>query len=421
MADVKISELPALTSPDGAEELVVNDGGTTKKITIANATSAALPKAGGTMTGVIAAFESTGIDDNSTETAITIDANENVGIGVSDPTFSNSYKGLEVGGNTDSVIKISATATSGWAYNEYAINDVTKWVTGLRGTDDSYRIANGANLAADSKLMIDSSGNVVVGATAVGGVSSGTKTYITSTGNLYVASSGEEAAYFNRNSNNGSIVEFRKNNTTVGSIGTGASEIFIGSNDAYLWTSGNNNAFLPASTSVGGASNGLLDVGSSGRQFKDAYLSGGIHLGGTGAANKLDDYEEGTFTPYIGTWTGTAPTTTGGTFAGSYTKIGSLVTCQITVSALSLSGTTSGLFVIKGLPFTPSYADQSGSVGPIHRFNFTRNDHKGLQFIGTVGLAILSSTNNGGWDWEQNSTVMGSSYIRCSITYMTNL
>ena len=53
MADVKISELPALTSPDGAEELVVNDGGTTKKITITNATSAALPKAGGTMTGAL--------------------------------------------------------------------------------------------------------------------------------------------------------------------------------------------------------------------------------------------------------------------------------------------------------------------------------------------------------------------------------
>ena len=36
MADVKISELTALTSPDGAEELVVNDGGTTKKITGTN-------------------------------------------------------------------------------------------------------------------------------------------------------------------------------------------------------------------------------------------------------------------------------------------------------------------------------------------------------------------------------------------------
>jgi len=36
MADKKISELTALTSPDGAEELVVNDGGTSKKITQAN-------------------------------------------------------------------------------------------------------------------------------------------------------------------------------------------------------------------------------------------------------------------------------------------------------------------------------------------------------------------------------------------------
>ncbi len=37
MATKKISELTALTTPDGAEELVVNDGGTSKKITIANA------------------------------------------------------------------------------------------------------------------------------------------------------------------------------------------------------------------------------------------------------------------------------------------------------------------------------------------------------------------------------------------------
>lgn len=26
-------------------------------------------------------------------------------------------------------------------------------------------------------------------------------------------------------------------------------------------------------------------------------VSGGVYLGGTGAANKLDDYEEGTWTP----------------------------------------------------------------------------------------------------------------------------
>ena len=35
-------------------------------------------------------------------------------------------------------------------------------------------------------------------------------------------------------------------------------------------------------------------------RFKDLYLSGGVYLGGTGAANKLDDYEEGTWTPTLG-------------------------------------------------------------------------------------------------------------------------
>ena len=53
MADKKISELTALTTPDGTEELIVNDSGTSKKITQTNLLSTALPKAGGTMTGAI--------------------------------------------------------------------------------------------------------------------------------------------------------------------------------------------------------------------------------------------------------------------------------------------------------------------------------------------------------------------------------
>ena len=38
MATTKVSALSALTSPDGAEELLINDGGTSKKITIDNVT-----------------------------------------------------------------------------------------------------------------------------------------------------------------------------------------------------------------------------------------------------------------------------------------------------------------------------------------------------------------------------------------------
>ncbi len=36
MAQTKVSALTELTSPDGSEELLVNDGGTSKKVTIDN-------------------------------------------------------------------------------------------------------------------------------------------------------------------------------------------------------------------------------------------------------------------------------------------------------------------------------------------------------------------------------------------------
>ena len=42
-----------------------------------------------------------------------------------------------------------------------------------------------------------------------------------------------------------------------------------------------------------------VSLGNATYRFKDAYLSGGVYLGGTGAANFLDDYEVGTFTATI--------------------------------------------------------------------------------------------------------------------------
>jgi len=81
MATKKISELTELTSPDGAEQLVVNDGGTSKKITLTNAVGAvALPIAGGAMTGAITtnstfdgrdvSADGTQLDDNTVAIAL---------------------------------------------------------------------------------------------------------------------------------------------------------------------------------------------------------------------------------------------------------------------------------------------------------------------------------------------------------------
>ena len=48
--------------------------------------NAALPKAGGAMTGTITGFTSTGIDDNANANAITIDSSEKIGIGTTSPS-----------------------------------------------------------------------------------------------------------------------------------------------------------------------------------------------------------------------------------------------------------------------------------------------------------------------------------------------
>ncbi len=86
-------------------------------------------------------------------------------------------------------------------------------------------------------------------------------------------------------------------------------------------------------------------MGNATNRFKDLYLSGGVYLGGTGAANKLDDYETGTWTPTV--LTGAASLTI---VYAKYTKIGKQVTVVYYVSGFT-SLTTSQI-KLGGLPYT---------------------------------------------------------------------
>lgn len=75
-----------------------------------------------------------------------------------------------------------------------------------------------------------------------------------------------------------------------------------------------------------------------------------LFVGGTGSANELDDYEEGTWSPYIGgsstvgSWSATSAN------GGFYVKIGRKVTCWANVQG-TVSG-ASGSAYVYGLPFT---------------------------------------------------------------------
>jgi hypothetical protein len=76
------------------------------------------------------------------------------------------------------------------------------------------------------------------------------------------------------------------------------------------------------------------------------------------AANTLDDYEEGTFTPVI-TFGGASVgiTYTAGRQSGIYTKVGNLVTYSIHIQ-LTNKGSSTGALQVTGVPFTASNNDK---------------------------------------------------------------
>ena len=120
-------------------------------------------------------------------------------------------------------------------------------------------------------------------------------------------------------------------------------------NDARTWSwgvrdisSNTNAAFIHDN----GASADRLVISTAGVVSIPVGIELGSGVDGT-AANTLDDYEEGTFTPAA---SGGASST-----SGSYTKIGRLVTCHGTLTFPSQSN--SGHVQVEGLPFTSVNAD----------------------------------------------------------------
>ena len=145
---------------------------------------------------------------------------------------------------------------------------------------------------------------------------------VTAANGLTVDDAGATPLTVDRATNDGTIIDVQKDGASVGSIGTNSSGLYIGTtegSDSFLGFF--SNAITP-STSTGAARDNAIDLGNSFRRYKDLYLSGGAYLGGTGAANKMDSYEEGSWTPAIAQGY-SSPTYN--TQVGIYTKIGNVI------------------------------------------------------------------------------------------------
>ena len=285
---------------------------------------------GATNFTVTGAFTSQGIDDNANATAITIDASENVGIGTSSPAALIDLKH----NSASTHLRLTESTSGNWS---------------ALGVDTSDNLRFYTN--NDERMRIHASGDVTIGKTVSGNTLAGIK--LDSTGYASFTATNDYPIIANRLSSDGDIAHFRKDGSTVGSIGVTAAD------NLYVAGSASNHAGLVFNNTAMGAwvngaeSDTTMSLGTFANRFRDLYLSDGVYLGGTGAANKLDDFETGTWTPTLQN----APS--GISHAGTaihnkYIKVGNLVTISGYVELNTTSPNSGNAFLVDGIPFAPN-------------------------------------------------------------------
>ena len=160
-----------------------------------------------------------------------------------------------------------------------------------------------------------------------------------------------------------------------------------------------------------------LAVTTGGSEAARFLSSGGITFNGdTAAANALDDYEEGTWTP---TLSSSGISVAYSSNNGKYTKVGNIVTVTFQMRVSSHSGGSAG-YKLAGLPFSSSNAN--GDHTAVSTLGYENHPIGSTQQLiavidnGDTSVRFLHSQSSGGWS---NYTPGSSCGTYGSFTYHT--
>jgi hypothetical protein len=178
--------------------------------------------------------------------------------------------------------------------------------TNTNGSSINYSWVNGGQgplnfkNASSTVMTLDASGNLLVGTTdeATYNLTSGGGTALWGNGLVSAAKSGAIVGIFNRTSSDGDILQFRKDGTTVGSIGSASGVVSYivldprtGVKGAGLLGSSAdaNTGILQPTDNSGSAADASIQLGTVSNRFKDIWLSGKIAKGTGGELDLRSD------------------------------------------------------------------------------------------------------------------------------------